>query len=155
MESALRWIATILRDLDVPFLISGGLAARLYGGTRPLADIDIDIPEDRFDDVWSLVAPYVIFGPARYRDNCWDLMLMTLCYDGQDIDLCGAESTRVFCRQTNEWVDLPTNFENLTLLQIGDVQVPVMNLSDLIEYKSRLLRDVDKLDLNQLASLRG
>ena len=59
-------------------MISGGFAARLYGATRDLADIDIDIPEDRFAELIPQVKEYIKLGPARYKDDNWDLFLMTL-----------------------------------------------------------------------------
>lgn len=44
-KAALIWIADILKKQQIRFQISGGLAAIAYGANRPLADIDIDIPE--------------------------------------------------------------------------------------------------------------
>ena len=39
---ALFWIVKILKKHKIPFHISGGFAAKLYGVKRDLADIDID-----------------------------------------------------------------------------------------------------------------
>lgn len=46
--NALKWIIKILNSKNIPYQISGGFAAKMYGSIRPLNDIDIDIPEDNF-----------------------------------------------------------------------------------------------------------
>ena len=48
-KKALTWIVRVLRKYKVSFQISGGFAARAYGATRELADIDIYIPNKAFD----------------------------------------------------------------------------------------------------------
>ena len=77
-EEAFKWIVGILKGHGVPFKITGGFAARLYGSDRPLADIDIDILNEKFDEVLPAVNDYIIWGPGRLLDNNWDLLLMTL-----------------------------------------------------------------------------
>jgi len=67
-REALHWIVGILRKHKVPFQISGGFAAKLYGATRPLNDIDIDIPDKCLVDVVSDVKKYIIYGPDHYHD---------------------------------------------------------------------------------------
>lgn len=47
IKEALAWITNILKKYSIPFQITGGLAAILYGSKRPLEDIDIDIPEEK------------------------------------------------------------------------------------------------------------
>ena len=86
-RNALIWITGILEEKNIPFQISGGLAAKIYGSPRPLNDIDIDIPRDGFAKILSAVEAYIVFGPADYENGKWDLYLMTLDYHGQEIDI--------------------------------------------------------------------
>ena len=79
---AFRWIVGLLRRRRILFQIFGGLAARAYGATRELADIDIAIPNSRFHEILPDIRRYVTDGPRRYRDRHWDLLLMTLRYAG-------------------------------------------------------------------------
>ena len=82
-EAAFKWIVGLLHTHAIPFRIAGGFAAHWYGSTRPIADIDIGIPDDRFDEIYEDVKEYVTFGPGQYVDEEWDLKLMTLVYKEQ------------------------------------------------------------------------
>lgn len=109
-QEALVWITQILRKHHIPFQIAGGLAARAYGATRTLVDIDIDIPEDDFVKIKNEVAAYIQYGPCQYQDEHWDLWLMTIRYHGQDIDLSGAYRTKVYDKVKKTWVALHTDY---------------------------------------------
>ncbi|WP_319018089.1 hypothetical protein [Gallaecimonas mangrovi] len=44
VTQALNWLTALLARQQLPYQIVGGLAAHLYGGSRPVADIDLYIP---------------------------------------------------------------------------------------------------------------
>jgi len=138
---------SILRKNKIPFQISGGLAARIYGSTRELADIDIDIPEERFEEILPAVKKFIIFGPAKYKDKNWDLYLMTLKYKSQEIDLCGYKRAKIFDTKRKKWISYPTDLSHVNCKRIFGLTVSVVPKKNLIEYKSKLLRRVDKTDL--------
>jgi hypothetical protein len=77
-EKAFKWIIDILEKNKIPFQVSGGLAARAYGSDRELADIDIEVSDDNVRDLVPEVKEYITFGPGFYKDDNWDLLLMTL-----------------------------------------------------------------------------
>lgn len=151
-KSAFLWIINILNKLDVPFQITGGLAARAYGATRPLEDIDIDIPEDKFSLVKTNVDSFVVYGPEQFKDGSWDLMLMTLNYHGQQIDLSGASHTKICNRATKKWQDLPANFSTAEIKTLFDVDVPVIAKNELLQYKKIIARPVDLIDIEQITA---
>jgi len=68
-KKAFKWIITVLRKNKIPFRITGGFAAKIYGSQRELADIDIEIPDSYFDKILPEVKKYIIFGPAKYKDR--------------------------------------------------------------------------------------
>ncbi len=149
-KGALMWIVSILNKHKVKFQITGGLAAELYGSRRSLADIDIDIHERNFSDILSSVKKYIIFGPAKYHDKHWNLLLMTLKYKGQLIDICGLEHTKIFDHKKKKWILLKSNLSKTKIKIFHGIKVPVELESELITYKKELSRRVDLIDIKQM-----
>lgn len=149
-KKALLWITDILKQHEIPFQITGGLAAIAYGATRPLEDIDIDIPDDKFDVISEAVKPFVVSGPERFKSDKWNLLLMTLNYEGQLIDLSGADTTFIFSEKTQGWVKLVEDFTQASNKTIFGLSLPVIPRLSLIQYKTILARDVDLIDIEQI-----
>jgi hypothetical protein len=149
-KEALKWIAGILRERKVRFEITGGLAAELYGSRRPLADIDIDISEKDFGKIIPTVKKHIVFGPKIYKDKNWWLLLLTLNYKGQLIDLCGIEHTKIFDHTKKKWVPLRNNLFKHAFKKFAGLRVPVTTRRELLNYKKKLWRRVDKIDVKEL-----
>jgi len=154
-KAALIWITDLLKKHHIPFQITGGLAAKVYGATRPLADIDIDIPEDKFSLIENEVKEFIIFGPENFKSEKWDLLLMTLNYQGQEIDLSGAYHSKIFNDSTGQWVNLTEDFSKVELRKIFGLQFPVISRDELLRYKKVLARDVDLIDINEVTSSKS
>ena len=150
-EEALRWIAKILKNSKVPFEISGGLAAKVYGSTRTLADIDTEIPKKNFSVVARQVQPYIIFGPKRYRDKHWDVFLMTLDYEGQKIDISELKA-KIFDHSKKRWVVISANLTKAVNKKVLSTREPVEPKASLIKYKKELSRRVDKIDVRAIST---
>jgi len=136
--NALKWIVEILNKKNIIYQISGGFAAKAYGSRRPLNDIDIDIPEDRFVDILEEVKPYIIFGPQYANDGKWDMQIMTLNFKGQEVDISGAFETKVSNKNRTKWIPIPVNFSKVRKIEIESIKVNVTSPEDLIEYKQHL-----------------
>lgn len=149
-ERAFKWIYDRLSELHIPCMVGGGLAVRLYGGSRPLYDIDLDIPEKRFADLLPSVSKYIVSGPERFRDELFDVFLLTLDYKGQLIDITGAESIRVFDKAAGVWRQDPTNFEAVSIRQVYGVSAKVQRADLLLRYKRWLARPTDLEDIQVL-----
>lgn len=145
-KDAFTWIIGILRKRKITFQVTGGLAAEIYGSSRKLADIDIDIPESKFPDLLSSVKPYIRFGPKRYKDKHWNLKLLTLKYKNQLIDI-GSSHQKIRDFDKNKWVQINTHFHTSKLMHIFGLRVPVITEGELIDYKKTLSRRVDKYDI--------
>jgi hypothetical protein len=152
-QEAFHWIVKILEKKKIPFQITGGLAAKVYGSQRELADIDIDVPENEFEKILPEVKDFIIFGPARYKDESWDLWLMTLLYLEQEIDVCGAYEVQVYDKNVEQWVWLETNFPAAQINKVFDLEVPIVSRAALIDYKLKIKREVDLADLDAIGRL--
>jgi hypothetical protein len=146
-EKTFRWITGILNRRGIPFVISGGLAAKSYGSPRPLNDIDIDVHDPDVAAIADEVKPYIIKSPGRYIDERWDCVLMTLNHEGQEIDICGGDTVRICDARTGEWVESPTNFDHTETRELFGVPVSVVSRQDLIAYKSMLAGDHQQVDI--------
>ena len=146
-ERAFKWLVRILIKRKVPFQITGGLAAKAYGSPRPLADIDFEIPEKRFADILPDVRPHIVWGPERRRKKPFDLVGMELNYKGQQVDVSGTGTGRLFDRKKKRWVSERIDLTKAVRRRIFGLQAPVITKKDLIAYKRKLLRKVDKIDI--------
>lgn len=150
VKTTLLWITDILKKHHIPFQISGGLAARAYGAIRPIADIDIDIPNDKFEIIKNEVSSFITYGPAHFKSEKWDLLLMTLNYKGQAIDLSGIYQTKIFNEKTASWIELADDLSSAVICHVLGLNLPVIPKHSLISYKQILVRPEDIIDINEM-----
>jgi hypothetical protein len=154
-KQALRWIVAALEKRGVRYQITGGLAAKIYGSKRKLADIDIAIPEKDFPKILPDVRKYVQFGPASVRGKKWRAeRYMKLNYQGQVIELDGAYKTKIFDKKAKRWVKYGIDLTKAKRKTIYGLRIPVIPKKSLIRQKKILSRKVDKSDLLYLEKKR-
>lgn len=151
-EVAFNWIVDILERYGITYKISGGFAARVYGVNRELADIDIDVADSDILKIAEGARSHIVFGPARYKDDNWDIELMTLKYEGQEIDIAGIAS-KFFNHETKQWESSLDNLQSIEMKEVFGRKVPIESRDSLIAYKTKLAREVDLEDVRQLSSL--
>lgn len=149
-REAFNWIVDILQKYNIPFQVTGGLAAKVYGSSRELADIDLDVLEERFQDILPDVKNYIVFGPERFKDKNWDLFLLALNYRGQQIDICSPIKVKIFDQNINQWTPLEVDFSKSVVKEVFGINVPVIFREHLIGYKNQLRREVDLEDLEEI-----
>lgn len=149
---ALAWAAEVFRRNQVPFQVVGGLAARAYGATRPLVDLDFYVPLREF---WPVLQPevgrFVTWGPAHHRDAHWDISFVKLTYAGQPIELGDSTEAFFFDMSVEEWRRQVITYDRARWRKVLGVEVPIMPRAELVQYKQRLGRPVDVQDLQEMA----
>jgi hypothetical protein len=150
--AALRWIVEHLEHRSIPFALVGGLAANAYGTTRPLNDIDIDLPVSFLPVLAEELETFKTFGPERSVSECFECDLLGFAFKGQEIELSGAETFRIKDVSTGEWLSWPTDLSAIQRRIVLGVSVPVIGRKELIAYKCLAGRDTDLIDLAELAA---
>ncbi len=154
---ALGWIVSLLNRYSIPYQMCGGLAAKAYGATRPLVDIDMyaalqDAPHSR--PFMDEVQPYLIREFTPYLSASWDIRYFALNYQGVQIEI--AESTaspRFYNHRDGRWEDQVIDFTASTLVFVYGVEVAIMPKDELLAYKSMLDREVDHVDIEQMTAV--
>lgn len=136
-ERAFKWIVNNFHKHKIPYQLSGGFAARIYGSPRKLRDIDFDIPNDRINELLPETSKFIIFGPDRFVSDVFDVQLLRLNYFGQNVDIAGGSDSKTFDKSMNKWVKDKTDFNRYEIKNIFGLSVPVISPEDYIEYKCR------------------
>lgn len=144
-KEALHWIVWLLRAYHIPFQITGGFAANIYWSKRPLADIDIDVSDKYIFDMLPEVKKYVIYWPKHYKDWAFDMLLVTLKYKWQEIDLGGCSDEQIYHKKYKHRENLQTNFSKVTRKKVFGLMLPIIPKEELIKYKSKNLEHTDDI----------
>jgi hypothetical protein len=143
----LAWLSDLFRDRGVEYAAAGGLAARAWGATRPLVDLDFFVHADDLDRLEADLEPYVARPLTALTDDHWDLTFLRLEYSGIPLELCVAEGARYREAATGEWHDACPSFSGCPEREVLGVKVRIMDRDDLLEYKRRVDRAVDRADV--------
>ncbi len=152
VKEVFEWITGILRKLEIPYHVVGGLAAIAYGANRPVYDIDIDIEEANFGKLVEAVNPYLTFGPGNFRDPKWDLTMMTIRYRDVDIDISGVNSGKILDQQSGKWAPYESSLKNTEQKELFGSLEPIISKEILIRYKQMLARPTDLEDINAITN---
>lgn len=150
VAEALRWIGEVFVRTGAQYQVVGGLAARAYGATRPLVDLDFYVSARDLPRVLESVGDSCVWGPEHLTDENWDLTFAKLEKHGVQIELADAEGARFYSSSAGRWLDQDIVFHDSRKRVILGVEIEVMPKDQLVEYKRALDRPVDRLDLSEI-----
>lgn len=153
-KEALIFVDQFFKRQGIKCLYEGGFAAKLYGSRRELADIDINIPERHLLMAAKYLSKYITFGPKVYRDKNWRLLMFTMSYKGQVVDVCSNRTIEIFDKNKRKWVVPDGARSKGTSMEVFGQTINVIKKKDLISYKSKLRRRVDMFDVKELLGER-
>jgi len=152
---ALKWIAEILSENNIPYRLGGGMATFIYGSGRKINDIDISVSGQYFSRLMPLVEGYVMVAPKHYLDEKWDCTTLSLNYNGQDIDLTDVDTLLMKSSDGNVWLknkEIYQKWPNV-IKEIDGIPVTLMHPKVLWEYKQHLGGKHQEFDRNYLEKL--
>jgi hypothetical protein len=151
-HSAITQILNYLEHHKIPYQITGGCAAALYGARRDVVDLDFDVPAAALPQIAEHYALNIIYGPARYIDEHWQVTLLTLELNGISVDFTASEDGLIFDSNTKKWLHLEIDLSQAKAVELAGRMIQVVPLKELIAYKKTLAREVDLLDIAELTS---
>ncbi|HDY8002531.1 TPA: MazG-related protein, partial [Vibrio vulnificus] len=152
VKVALNWLKDLLESESIEYQIVGGLAATIHGGSREIADIDLYIHNADANRILARVAPYISKPLTHYSEYGWDLEYFQLVYQNQKIEIGLAQSTKIQSSLDGSWYQLEIDFSKSVVKSYQGIELQVIPVHQLIEYKQILGREVDLIDIQQLAS---
>ena len=150
-EKTLKWIVKILKRKKIKFNILGGLAAYAYGSKRMLVDIDLAMKNEDFQKLLSDVKEFVIEPPHFSKSENWECYYMELQKDGITIEIGGDKGCKFLDSKTKKWKKLGDGLSKPTIKKGFGLGLPILPKKELIAYKKKLMRDVDKIDLKNFS----
>jgi hypothetical protein len=150
--NALQWISSLLKKHQIPFLVCGGLAAIGYGSRRKLNDIDLFVPTEYFKRVVNLGMKYISKPARHYRESSegWELEYAQFIYHGVKIEIGNPDGAKIYDRACEQWTPLKLDFSAVESKLLSGIEIPLICRKTLIEYKIKLGRPVDLLDIEAM-----
>lgn len=149
-REVLKKVTTLLEENNIPFQITGGLAALAYGARRPLYDIDLEVHKADVPRVQKLFREYITEDYYHLQDENFDMYLLTMVIEGVPIDVGQAENN-YYSKGGCEKVRLDSHIDKAVLMDIDGLKLPVQDKEELIAYKSLMPRQADLQDIAQIS----
>ena|SRR3990167_7726856 len=148
-KQVLQTLVLILNNNNIPFHVSGGLAAIFYGSERDLYDIDIDIYKKDIPKIRKLFKGYIIKDYHNLIDEQFDIWLLTLMIDGILVDISQAEEAYIFKKDGTK-IKMDSNISKARNIEYEELKIPVQDKKELIAYKRMVGRETDLMDIRSI-----
>ncbi|MEZ8773050.1 MazG-related protein [Vibrio sp. 10N.247.310.17] len=150
VKVALKWLKELLDAEGVEYQIVGGLAATIHGGSREIADIDLYIHNFDANKVLARVSQFISKPLIHYAEYGWDLEYFQLVYQDQKIEIGLSHNTKIQSALDGSWHQLEIDFSESVSKSYLGIELPVIPVHHLVEYKRILGREVDLIDIQEL-----
>ncbi|WP_087026402.1 MazG-related protein [Thaumasiovibrio subtropicus] len=150
VKVALKWLKDLSEAEGVDYQIVGGLAATIHGGSREIADIDLYIRNSDANKVLARVSQFISKPLTHYTEYGWDLEYFQLVYQNQKIEIGLSQNTKIQSALDGSWYELEIYFSESVVKLYQGIELLVIPVHRLVEYKRILGREVDLIDIQEL-----
>lgn len=151
LEPSFKKFLSLLNDSQVEYLVIGGYAVAVHGYIRATGDIDIWINQNA-ENADKMLTVMLQFGFEAYDFQLEDFMVV----DGKaGFVSIGQEPFKIEILGEVSGVQFSECFTNKIIVEIEQVPIPFINLSDLIKNKRASGRPKDLLDIDNLPELES
>jgi len=148
-KQVLQKLVLSLNKSNVPFQVSGGLAAFFYGSQRDLYDIDIDVYKKDIPKIRKLFKKYIIKDYYNLTDEQFDIWLLTLMIDNVLVDISQTEEAYVL-KKDGIKIKMDSNISKAKHIEYYGLKIPVQDKEELITYKKIIGRGTDLIDIRSM-----
>ncbi len=145
-------LVSIIENLEsrgIRYQVTGGIAGNVYGSAWPPHDIDLEIGAADFETVAKLFEAKMMQPPHHFINEEFDLRLMTLSFDGIEVDINQTEDCYLITKDGAR-VPCSTDLSKSERRKFLGLELMVQPLEDLIAYKRIIGRTNDVADLSAL-----
>jgi hypothetical protein len=75
------------------------------------------MPEEAFDIIYDEIKEFIIFGPAHYKDDRWDLKLLTLNYHTKRLTSVVQLLQKYMTIITQQWIHVPVDLSKTRIFE--------------------------------------
>lgn len=150
VHATLRWMCELLPKENIPYQISGSVAAIAHGAKRSTDEIDLFVSAAQFSKVFRLIVSHVVAYAWRRVDDDWDRLTLSLEHDGTRVTISVAEGAQFREAATQEWLEAEVNLEASEMKMVFGIEVSIMPRDQLLDQMRRLDREIDRRDIRDI-----
>ena len=147
MNSDLKDLITLFNAFGIRYMVAGGYAVSFYGDPRFTKDLDVAVAS-KPDDIEKLSQALEEFGYPISQEACKEFA------EPNRMIIFGNPPNRIDILNELKGIGFEEAYERRKLVKIGELDVQMISLEDLLLNKQATGRPLDLIDIKMLESRR-
>ncbi|MEK7645362.1 MAG: hypothetical protein AAB391_03555 [Patescibacteria group bacterium] len=151
-KKVLKYLVDTFDNAGILFQATSGLAANVYGSSRSLYDIDIDVYKKDIPKAQELFRKHVVSDFVHEQNESFDLYEFTLKIDGVTVDVSQAEESYAIGKDGTK-ILVMNDIKNASKHTFEGIAFRVLDKGQLVRYKTHVARSTDLSDVKEITAL--